>query len=197
MKIKFRGHVLAKIYGKSKGYPFYRLCYYVAGKRHVRSFRTYAAAKKEGDTKAQELHKGSQAAAFTGPQSRDAMAALQRLETFRQSTGRRVSLLGAVSEFAEASAKLNGHTLTEAVDGYLRTVANVQRKDIKEAVSDFIATDTPRTKASEGQRAQLSAKYAYNRQIQLNKFAAAFPGNAVSDLTKCGKIWTNFLHRLV
>ncbi|MDB6021273.1 MAG: integrase family protein [Pedosphaera sp.] len=184
MKIKFRGQVLAKIYGKSKGYSFYRLCYYTAGKRHVRSFRTYSEAKKEGDTKAQELHEGSQAAAFTGPQSRDALAAMQRLQTFCQSTGRRVSLLGAVSEYVEAYAKLNGHTLAEAVAGFVVNVASVLRKDIKEAVAEFIATDTPRTKDSEGQRAQLSAKYAYNRQIQLNKFADAFPGNAVSDLTK-------------
>jgi integrase len=66
----------------------------------------------------------------------------------------------------------------------MRTVATVQRKDIKAAVTDFIAADQPRTKASEGERAQLSTKYTYNRQIQLNKFAAAFPGTAVSDLNK-------------
>jgi hypothetical protein len=50
-KIKYRGRVLAKIYGKSKSYPFYRLSYSVAGKRCLRSFRTYAEAKAEADTK--------------------------------------------------------------------------------------------------------------------------------------------------
>jgi integrase len=183
-KIKYRGRVLAKIYGKSKGYPFYRLCYYVAGKRHVRSFRTYAEARKEGDTKAKDLHEGSQAAAFTGPQSRDALAALQRLQTYYQSTGRRVSLLGAVSEYVEAYAKLNGHTLGEAVAGFLSGAASVRRKDLTEAVEDFIKANDSKTKASEGRRAQLSSKYHYNRAIQLRRFSATFPGNAVCDLTK-------------
>jgi integrase len=72
----------------------------------------------------------------------------------------------------------------EAVEGYQRTVVNVKRKDIKEAVAEFIAADAPRTKASNGQRAQLSSKYAYNRKLQLDKFAATFPGNAVCDLSK-------------
>jgi len=40
------------------------------------------------------------------------------------------------------------------------------------------------TKGANGQRAQLSGKYAYNRQIQLRRFAAAFPNTAVCDLSK-------------
>ena len=58
----------------------------------------------------------------------------------------------------------------EAVEGYLRTVASVKRKDIEEAVAEFLQADAPRTKAAEGQRAQLSAKYAYNRKLQLRPF---------------------------
>jgi hypothetical protein len=46
------------------------------------------------------------------------LAALERLQGFYQSTGRRVSLLAAVSEYAEAAAKLHGRTLGEAVEGY-------------------------------------------------------------------------------
>jgi integrase len=183
-KIKFRGRVLAKIYGKSKAYPYYRLCYSVAGKRRVRSFRTYAAAKAEGDTKASELHKGSQAAAFSGPQSRDALAAMERLQTYYESTGRRVSLLGAVSEYVEAVTKLGEHPLGEAVGGFLRDIVSVQRKGIGDAVEEFLKANAPLTRAAEGQRAQLSAKYAYNRQIQLRRFAAAFPATCLCDLTK-------------
>jgi integrase len=74
--------------------------------------------------------------------------------------------------------------LGEAVTGYLRTVVSVKRKDIKEAVEEFLQAAAPRAKAGEGQRAQLSAKYAYNRENQLRKFAATFPGNAVCDLSK-------------
>jgi integrase len=183
-KIKYRGRVYAKIYGKSAGYPFYRLAYYVAGRRHISSFRTYGAAKSAGDKKAKELHKGSQEAAFTPAQSRDALAALQHLETFRQSTGRSVSLLGVVSEWTESAAKLNGHTLGEAVDGFLRNEASIRRKDIGEAVEEFIKAAAPLSKATEGKRAQLAAKYAYNRDIQLRRFAGAFPGTAVCDLSK-------------
>ncbi|MDB6123375.1 MAG: hypothetical protein JWQ71_2368 [Pedosphaera sp.] len=92
-KIKYRGRVLAKIYGKSKNYPFYRVSYNTAGKRHLISFRTYSAAKAVADSKVKEIHEGSQAAALTAPQSRDALAALERLQTYYQSTGRRISLL--------------------------------------------------------------------------------------------------------
>ena len=64
------------------------------------------------------------------------------------------------------------------------TVASVKRKDIGEAVTEFLRADAPRTKASNGQRAQLSAEYAYNREIQLRRFAATFPNTAVCDLSK-------------
>jgi hypothetical protein len=43
-----------------------------------------------------------------------------------------------VSEFGETSGKLGGRTLGEAVEGYLRTVATVKRKDIAAAVEEFI-----------------------------------------------------------
>src|SRR5437773_11716115 len=105
-----------------------------------------------------DLVKGSQVTALTAGQARDALAALERLQTFYQGTGRRVSLLAGISEYCEAASKLHGRTLGEAVEGYLRTVASVKRKDIKEAVEEFIAVDEPRTMAVEGKRAQLSAK---------------------------------------
>jgi integrase len=89
-----------------------------------------------------------------------------------------------VSEFCEASAKLHGRTLGEAVEGSLRTVASVKRKDVSEAAEELIASAEPLTRASEGQRAQVSPKYHYNRSIMLRRFASTFPGNAASDLAK-------------
>ena len=80
--------------------------------------------------------------------------------------------------------KLHGHTLDEAATGFLRTIVNVKRKDIAEAVAEFLLADAPRTKAAEGQRAQLSAKYAYVRKLQLTRFAATFPNTAICDLSK-------------
>ncbi|HZV33146.1 MAG TPA: site-specific integrase [Verrucomicrobiae bacterium] len=175
----------AKIYGKSDGYDFYRLAYYTAGKRHVRSFAKYGEAKKEAERILRDLADGSQAAALTGPQSRDAIAALQRLEEHRQATGKRVSLLEVVSEYIGVLSKIPaGHTMEEVVDGFKRSVATVQRRDIHEAIEEFIQARAPLSKSTNGQRAQVSGKYAYNRELQLHRIAAAFPGTAVCDLTK-------------
>jgi integrase len=174
----------ATIYGKGKNYPYYRVAFYAAGKRHLRNFRTYGEAKAEADRKVRELAGGSQTIALNAAQSRDALAALERLTDFYRATGRRVSLLAGISEFVEATAKLNGRTLGEAVEGYLRNVASVKRKDIKAAVAEFLQADAPRTHAAEGQRAQLSAKYAYNRKLQLDRFADTFQNTAVSELSK-------------
>ena len=174
----------ATIYGKSPGYDFYRLGYYVAGRRRVRSFKTYAEAKAEGERVVRELAEGSQAAALDGAQSRDALAAMQRLDALRQSTGRRVSLLAAVSEFAEATAKLQGRNLGEVVEGYFNIVPSVKRKDVAEAVEEFLALRKPLTEAQAGKRAQLSKNYAYMVGLWLRHFAKTFPSNAVCDLGK-------------
>jgi integrase len=172
----------AKIYAPAGKFAYYRLAYTVAGKRRMQTFAAYSDARQAGERLVRELANGSQAAGLSASQSRDALAAMQRLEAFRQSTGRRVSLLAAVSEYVETSARLTGRTLPEAVDGYLANVASVKRKDIGEAVGEFLETQAPLTKSAKGQRAQLSGKYAYNRQIQLRRFAATFPNTAVCDL---------------
>ena len=180
---RFRKHE-AVIYGRSKSYPFYRLCWHAAGKRRMKSFGTYSEALTEAKKRVRELATGSQASALSAGQARDALAAMDQLADFRRQTGRSVSLLGAVSEFVEAAAKLHGRTLGEAVESFLNTVANVRRKGVSEAVEEFIRADEPRTKADEGQRAQLSRKYAYNRAIVLRRFAGAFQNTAVSELAK-------------
>jgi hypothetical protein len=72
--IRYR-RIEATIYGKKPNYPFYRLACYVAGKRVTRSFKSYGEAKTEAEQKVREIANGSQAAALTGQQSRDALAA--------------------------------------------------------------------------------------------------------------------------
>ncbi len=183
-RIKHRGRVLATIYGRSKSYPLYRVSWSVAGKRLMKAFNRYGEAKRHADKLVKDLAKGSQVTALTPGQAGDALAALERLQGFYQATGKRVSLIGAVSEFVEASGKLNGQTLAEAVEGYLRTVAAVRRMDIAQAVEQFISGEEHRTKANEGKRAQLSPKYAYNRAIMLRRFASTFPNTAVCELGK-------------
>jgi len=153
----------------------------------MKSLPTYSGkggAKEYAEALVKELAAQSQAIMLTPPQATDALAALQRLLTFREATGRKVSLLAAVSEYCEAATKLRGRTLTEAADGFLRTSATVKRQDLAAAVEEFIAVEEPRTVAGDGQRAQLSAKYAYNRALQLRRFAATFSGYAVCDLGK-------------
>ena len=183
-RIKHRGRVLATIYGKSKGRDSYHVAWQVAGQRRMASFPSYSLAKRHADGLVKDLAKGSQVTALHPAQARDALAALERLADFYRATGRRVSLLSAVSEFVEASGKLGGRTMGEAVEGYLRTVASVKRKDIKEAVAEYLQADAPRTRAADGQRAQMSGKYAYNRKLQLNRFAGTFQNTAASELSK-------------
>jgi integrase len=173
-----------KIYAPAGKFAYYRLAYTVAGKRRMQTFATYSDARQAGERLVRDLANGSQAAGLSASQSRDALAAFQRLEAFRQSTGRRFSLLGAVSEFCEAAAKLPDRTVADAVGSYLSTVASVTRKDITKAVDEFLKAQAPLTKSAKGQRAQLSGKYAYNRKIQLERFAASFQNTAVCDLAK-------------
>jgi integrase len=70
------------------------------------------------------------------------------------------------------------------VDGYQRNVASVKRKDISEAVEEFIAIRKPLTEAKAGKRAQLSKNYAYMVSLWLRDFAKTFPASAVCDLGK-------------
>lgn len=101
----------ATIYGKSESYHYYRVAYRAVGKRHIRNFKTFSEAKTAAQHIVRDLADGSPAAALSAEQARDALAAIERLETFRQASGRRVSLLAAVSEFAEASSQLRGQKL--------------------------------------------------------------------------------------
>ena len=174
----------ATIYGKSRHYQRYRLSYRVAGQRRLRTFATYSEAKTEAERMVRELASGSQSAALTGNQSRDALAALERLDGLRQATGKRVSLLAGISAYCEAETILNGVSLSEAMKGYLSTVASVTRKDISEAAEEFIDSRKHKTEAKDGKRPQLSAGYAYNVTMWLREFARTFPNTAVCDLTK-------------
>jgi len=186
-RVKHRNKVLAKIYRPCAGRGSYRVAWAVAGKRMMKSFPTYSGkggALEYAEDLVKDLAIGSQATLLTPGQANDALAALERLQGFYVSTGRRVSLLAGISEYCEAASQLHGRTLGEAVQGYLANIATVKRKDLAEAVEEFIAAEEPRTKAGEGQRAQLSAKYAYNRAIMLRRFAGTFPGHAACDLAK-------------
>jgi len=184
MTVRFRGKALATIYGRKKSRNSYRVAWHVAGKRQMASFGTYSAAKKHADKMAKDLYEGSQVTALHPAQARDALTALERLQTHFSLTGNRVSLLAAVSAYCEAAAKLGSRSLDEALNGYLTTVVTIKTKDLKVAIDEFLLAAEPKTVASDGQRSQLSSKYAYNRGLQLKRFASTFPTLPVCDLTQ-------------
>jgi hypothetical protein len=84
----------AKVYAPATNFPYHRLCFAVAGKRRMQTFSTYSGAREAGERVVRDIAQGSQATSLTAKQSQDALAALERLDAFRQSTGRKFSLLG-------------------------------------------------------------------------------------------------------
>jgi integrase len=183
VKIKHR-RAKAVIYGKTAGYDFYRVAIHAAGKRCLKSFQTYSEAKEYAEAKVRELARGDQAAALTPKESTDTLTIRTVLDDFRRDTGRSVTALEAVKAYLHAMRKLGDRQLDAAVDGYLANVATLTRKDVGEAVTEFLQSRQPLTQSAKGERSQLSGKYAYNLEIQLRSFAATFPGTALSDLTK-------------
>jgi integrase len=186
-RVEHRKKVLATIYRKSRSYPFYRVVYHVDGARRMKAFANYSGekgAKQWADELVKGLFKGSKVAALTPRQASDALTAFERLQRHFLATGKRVSLLASVSEYCEESAKANGYTLGAMVDGFLSTVAAVNRMDIEKAAEQFIEERKRRTVTKDGRRPQLSPEHHYNTSLWLREFGKAFPGHAVCDLTK-------------
>lgn len=57
---------------------------------------------------------------------------------------------------------MNGHSLAEAVDGFLESVVAVKRISMHQGVEQFIAFRKGKTVAAEGRRPQLSAEHWRN-----------------------------------
>ena len=182
-----KGKVLATIY-HPKGTKYYTLYWRVrdiSGKpqTRLRDFPTYSEAKREGDKVVADLAKG-RAVHLTPGQVNDAQNALEELQLLYQSTGNRVSLRLAVGAYCEATRKLSGRTLDDAIEGFLRTSANLKRKSLSEAVEEFVASNQPRTVSHDGERPEVDPVYAEQRAKRLRKFVAMFPNHAVCDLSK-------------
>jgi hypothetical protein len=121
VEIEFKGQ-RAKIYRPAKGFPFYRISFRMAGKRHMLTFRTYGEANDAAEKKVREIHNGQLSGGLTAKQSQDAIVAFEQLQDYYKTTGRRVSLISAVGGFIDSSRKLGDRALSEAVDGFLNTV---------------------------------------------------------------------------
>lgn len=172
----------AVIYGKTASYCFYRVAVKLAGRRVLRSFGSYSEAREYAECTVRALAQGNQATTMTPKEASDALAIRDVLAGFYRRTGRSVSALEAVTSYVVAVAKLGEHTLDAAVDGYLSTVAAVKRKDIADAVSEYLAMREPETAAPEGKRPALAPEYFSNLKRWLNEFADTFPGHCACDL---------------
>ncbi|MBM3847328.1 MAG: hypothetical protein FJ405_13730 [Verrucomicrobia bacterium] len=174
----------ATIYGKTASYAFYRVAFYSGGRRVVQSFKTYNEAMERAESAVRDLSSGSVASGLSPKQSVDAVAALERLEALKLKTGRSLSLIGVVSEYEEATSRLNGLSLGAAVDAYLNSVAVLTPTTVDAAMEEFIASIRNRSQSKDGKRPQISAKYAYNLEIQIRRFAESFPATQMADLKK-------------
>lgn len=173
--------------GKTKGYSFYRVAWRADGKRLMKNFRTYSEAKAHAERMVEEIGKGSRVSALTPRQANDALAAFARLDRHYVETGNRLTLAEGAATLCDALARLGGRPLGDAVEGYLRSIANVKRVPIGEAMDKFIESrrlkTLPDPKRPE-KRPKLSTEQHYLTSIWLKRFSDSFPGHAVCDLTK-------------
>ena len=172
-----------KIYAPANNFTYYRLSFTVAGKRQMQTFATYSEAKAAGEAKAKEIHNNSAAASLSRSQSRDALAALERLDGYFKAKGKRISLNTAMADYLDALGKLNV-PLSAAVSGYLAGVATVKRMDLAAAVKEFVDGRKAETESVNGKRAELSKNYFQITKLWLGWFEKTFPATAVCDLTK-------------
>jgi integrase len=179
-----KGKVLATIYKRPDCYRLYwRARVDGKPKSRMKDCKSYAEAKREGDKVVSDLAKG-RATGLSPGQAADAQNAIEQLQRFYQTTGKRISIRFAVGVFCEASRKLGERTVDEAVDGFLSNVATVKRVDLTAAVEQFIESRKLRTVAKDGKRPQLSPGWHYIVGMWLREFAKTFPGHAVCDLTR-------------
>ncbi len=170
--------------GKIVSYATYRTYHRAAGKPVMRSFATFSEAKEYAERTVRERARGNQSAALAPKEATDALAIRDVLAEFKRDTGRSITALEAVKAYVTAASKLRDRSLEEAVTGYLQNVVTVQRKDLAEAVREFIATRLPKTLAKPGQRPQLNPIYHRIVERYLTEFAETLPGHAVADLTR-------------
>jgi hypothetical protein len=114
------GSSVVKVYrDRKRSGDYYRLVYYLGGKRQRLNFRSLDEAKKEAAAKAAQLARGDvDAVQLTG---RDRLTYGRALDAVRP-TG--VALDTAATEYAQAAKILAGHSLIEAASFYMRHHAN-------------------------------------------------------------------------
>jgi integrase len=157
-----RGSCVVKIYrDRRPSGEYFRVIYYLGGKRHRLVFSSLADAKAEADAKASQLARGDIDAAQLSGQDRliygRALEAIRYLE---------IPLDAAALEYADARKSLGDYTLLEAVRFFVRHRGNgVQRISVSNAVQEFLTA-----KASKG----LTRVYQDDLRNRLRSFEKCF-----------------------
>ena len=128
------GSTAVKIYrDRKRSRDYFRLVFYLGGKRNRLNFNSLEAAKKEAAAKAAQLARGDvDAIQLTG---RDRLIYGRALDAI---TATGVALDAAATEYAQAARTLAGHSLLDAANFYMRHHANgVAGRMVSDAIEDF------------------------------------------------------------
>ncbi|MGA7879448.1 MAG: hypothetical protein WBV90_02905 [Terrimicrobiaceae bacterium] len=128
------GSTAVKIYrDRKRSRDYFRLVFYLGGKRNRLNFNSLEAAKTEAAAKAAQLARGDvDAVQLTG---KDRLTYGRALDAIK-ATG--VALDAAATEYAQAAKALAGHSLLDAANFYMRHHANgVAGRMVSDAVEDF------------------------------------------------------------
>ena len=156
------GSSVVKIYRDPRpSGDYYRVVFHLGGKRHRLIFRDLDKAKNEAAAKAAHLARGDvDAAQFTG---KDRLTYGRALDAVRALD---IPLDAAAIEYAEASKKLEGHSLIEAVRYYMRHHGRgITGRMVADAVRDFQQAK---------KAARRSAAYLRDIAYRLGGFTKAF-----------------------
>ncbi|NBV24185.1 MAG: hypothetical protein EBS05_19985 [Proteobacteria bacterium] len=166
---------------QGKGESFL-VAFYEADQRRLRAFASYDAARacaeqitgsvNEGDVKTLVL-KADQKAAY-----------LRAVEALRP-TG--LALDVAAIQIADALARLQGRTLSEAVGYFTERMLTVKRKPVAEVVAEFLAEKEKRTKRG----TPASAIYLNSLRKRLNTFTNAFQCELADVTPEQVRLWAD------
>jgi integrase len=156
------GSTAVKVYrDRKRSRDYFRLVFYLGGKRNRLNFNSLEAAKTEAAAKAAQLARGDvDAVQLTG---KDRLIYGRALDAIK-ATG--VPLDAAATEYAQAAKTLAGHSLLDAANFYMRYHANgVAGRMVSDAIEDF-------RQAKKG--AGRSSAYLKEIRYRLGSFAGAF-----------------------
>jgi integrase len=170
------GSVLVKIYpGKSRGYPFYTVAYYIGRVRKRETFADLEKARLRAHQVAVDTAKGRIPSLELTNSDRESY--LRALSLLRPSG---IPLSSAVEEFITARSLLDGESLVAAVKEHLQRRRNIPARSVSSIVDELLAA-----KQDDG----LSRRYVYALRSDLTRFAEAFQTNVGSITSRLIEDW--------